>query len=56
MTKFRVLVVAVVAAIPTFLFASPASATCQTNPDLGDVCTVVNEFCTSKIGQHVCRD
>ena len=52
----RVFIVAAVA-ISTFVVATPASATCQTEPDVGDICTVVDRFCTeNKLGQHVCRD
>lgn len=57
MNKVRMLILAVTVAVPTFLFASPASASCQTDPDIGDWCkvrdAVFEESCRRKVGYYL---
>ena len=57
MNKVRMLILAVIVAVPTFLFATPASASCQTNPDVGDICkvrdAVFEESCRRKVGWYL---
>jgi hypothetical protein len=51
------LILAVTVAVPTFLFATPASASCQTNPDVGDWCKVRDAVfevsCRHKVGYYL---
>lgn len=59
MKKVRMLVLAATLAVPTFLIATPASASCQTNPDLGDWCKVRDAVyetgCRYKVGYYLGR-
>ncbi len=57
MRKLRILLVAATVAISTFVIASPASASCQTNPDVGDWCKVRDAAyeigCQYKVGWYL---
>lgn len=51
MRKVRMLLVASVAAAALVAPAAPAQASCQTNPDVGDICKVLDVLCNTTIGQ-----
>lgn len=57
MKRVRALLVATFAAASVFVTAAPASASCQTNPDVGDVCKAIDVIetavCNTKPGQYV---
>ncbi len=57
MKNVRIIIAAVTLAVPTFLFATPASASCQTNPDIGDWCKVRDAVygfgCDHKVGHYL---
>lgn len=51
MRKLRMLVVAGIAAAALVTPAAPAHASCQTNPDVGDICKALEVVCNTTAGQ-----
>ena len=53
----RTLLALVLAATPLALTHTPAAAaSCQTNPDVGDVCKVFEVLCNNKVWQKVAEN
>ncbi len=50
MKKVRMFVVGSLAAAALVAPAAPAHASCQTNPDVGDVCKLVEVICNTSVG------
>ena len=56
MSKRGRLTLALVTALGSLFVAAPAaSASCQTNPDVGDICKVRDAVCNTKPGGYICR-
>lgn len=50
MRKARTFLVAAVAAAALVAPAAPAHASCQTDPDVGDICKVIEVLCNTTVG------
>lgn len=51
MRKLRIFAVTAIAAATLAVPAAPAHASCQTNPDVGDICKVLDALCNTTVGQ-----
>ena len=51
MRKVRMLLAGSLAAAALVAPAAPAQASCQTNPDVGDICKVIDVLCNTTVGQ-----
>jgi hypothetical protein len=57
--KVRALLLTGAISLGSLVVASPAQASCQTNPDVGDICKAIevidNAVCRTKPGQYLPR-